>query len=718
MLPGALLTGILVWRAFANNRATSEQRLLESARVDASAVDREFASTISTLQVLATSPAIDRDDLHAFYQEGQRVQSTRPGWFTIVLLSLDGRQLVSTRVPWGEPLIPVAEPDSLQRVIATRQPHVGAIRQSPRGGPEHLYAIRVPVLRDGSLKYVLTAVINVESLARVVPHLSDEWTRTILDPEGTIAVRTRGSEGYIGAQASAAFRERMTRAPERVSSETTREGIPVYAAASRGEYGWAAVVVVPHAVLDAPLRASITGVLTGGALLMLCGLAAVLLVSRRLSGDIAAATASAEAVAEGRPLPHADARLAETLRLQRALTTAASLLEKRARERDDEIQRAGAARIEAEAANHTKDQFLAVLGHELRNPLAPALTALELMKSRDPDVFKREREVLERQVAHMARLVNDLLDVSRLTRGFVQLERRRFEIRDAIDRAVDMARPLVTQQRHTLNVFAPSTGLMLDGDIDRIVQVLSNLLTNAAKYTPPAGHITLSAKASDDRVVVTCEDDGPGVAADLVPRLFHLFAQGPRSFDRLEGGLGLGLALARSLTELHGGTIHLESRDGKPGCCFVVTLPMAPAAEASDEAAPVPSSERPDAKRVLVVDDNMDACEMLRLAFEQAGHTVAIAANGRDAIAIAGDFLPDIGVLDVGLPGMNGYELAAHLRKARPTMGLIAVSGYGQAGDIEAAVAAGFDTHHTKPVAITALLAHIDAYTPVSPLSS
>ena len=457
------------------------------------------------------------------------------------------------------------------------------------------------------------------------------------------------------------------------------------------------------------------GVLTGGVLLMLCGLGAVLLVSRRLSADLAAATAAAEAVAEGRPLPQADAHVAETLRLQRSLATAASLLENRARERDEEIKRADAARADAEHANQTKDQFLAVLGHELRNPLAPALTALELMKLRDPHAFARERQVLERQVAHMARLVNDLLDVSRLTRGTVQLERRRFEMSEAIDRAVELARPLLAQQRHTLNISVPTTGLAVDADLDRIVQVLSNLLTNAAKYTPAGGHVALTARATGDSVVITCEDDGPGVPAELVPLLFEPFAQGPRAMDRLEGGLGLGLALAHSLTELHGGTIRLEGRDAEPGSRFIVTLPFA--AHPADLTSPARASSRVDKKKVLVVDDNADACEMLRSALEHAGHVVAIAGTGPDAMAKAAEFIPDVGVLDLGLPGMNGYELAGLLRKSYGSIRLIALTGYGQAGDVEAAAAAGFDAHCAKPVTTTALLAHIDARAAASPIS-
>jgi signal transduction histidine kinase/ActR/RegA family two-component response regulator len=710
LLPGTLLTGVLVWRAFANNHASGERRLLESARVDAAALDREFAGTISILEALATSPTLDRGDFEAFHAEGRRIQATQPGWYTILLLSLDGSPLVHTGRPWGTPLLPTADPHSLARLVESRQPAVGAIVRPPRGGPEHLFPIRVPVMRDGELKYALSAIVHIESLARVVPKQlsnSEEWTRTILDSEGTIAVRTRGAEDYVGTQATDAFRERLRRGPETISSETTREGVPVYAATSRSAYGWTTVIVVPRAALDAPLQASMAGFLAGGALLMICGLAAVLFVSRRLSDDLIGATTAADAVAEGRPFVQGRAHVAETLRLQRSLASAASLLDQHARERDEEMRRTEAARKEAEQANQTKDQFLAVLGHELRNPLAPALTALELMRGRDANAFKREREILERQVTHMTRLVNDLLDVSRLTRGKTALARSRFELREAVDRSLDMVQPLIAQKHHTLNVSVAEHGLPINGDIDRIVQVLSNLLTNAAKYTLSGGRIALTASAVDGQVRVHCEDNGPGVSDEMMPRLFHAFAQGPRTLDRHEGGLGLGLALARSFTELHGGAITVE-RVESGGSRFIVMIPMASDAAEATPIQPRRQSGYAISRRVLVVDDNADATDMLNAALGNAGHIVRTAATASDALAVATDLEPEVAILDIGLPDMNGYELARHLRQSHAAMRLIALTGYGQAADVAAAVSAGFDAHCAKPVMTAALLELIE----------
>jgi CheY-like chemotaxis protein len=328
------------------------------------------------------------------------------------------------------------------------------------------------------------------------------------------------------------------------------------------------------------------------------------------------------------------------------------------------------------------------------------------MKVRDPGLFQREREILERQVAHMVRLVNDLLDLSRLSRGKIQLVRRRFQLREAVERAADMARPLLVQQGHSFTLAVPGDSLLVDGDLDRLVQVFANLLTNAAKYTPPGGEISLAATKSGDRITIVCEDNGPGVPAELLPSLFNPFAQGPRALDRREGGLGLGLALARTFTELHGGTIHVESRDAGSGSRFVVELPAAAGATADRLDAPTaPPAVVP--QRILLVDDNADARDLLTRALNQSGHLVATAENGLDAVAIASDFKPSLAILDIGLPGISGYELARRLRDAHASITLIALTGYGQEADRDAAKSAGFDAHCAKPVTTGTLLALI-----------
>jgi CheY-like chemotaxis protein len=273
-----------------------------------------------------------------------------------------------------------------------------------------------------------------------------------------------------------------------------------------------------------------------------------------------------------------------------------------------------------------------------------------------------------------------------------------------------MARPLIEQHGHTLHVDVASAGLPIDADEDRIVQIIVNLLTNAAKYTPPGGHLRLTSRVVDGVVQITSEDDGPGVPEELLPTLFEPFAQGPRSIARQQGGLGLGLMLARSLAELHGGSLRYEAIEPH-GSRFIVGLPLAAALTTAPPADPVDEvpawSIAP--RRILLVDDNADGREMMRLALENAGHHVGTAADGHAALQAAESVQPDVAVLDIGLPGIDGYELARLLRRTNPRLRLIALTGYGQDADAEAARAAGFNAHCTKPVTVAALLEQIAA---------
>jgi signal transduction histidine kinase len=383
-----------------------------------------------------------------------------------------------------------------------------------------------------------------------------------------------------------------------------------------------------------------------------------------------------------------------------------------AEERQRLLEAATAARIEAEAANRAKDEFLAMLGHELRNPLAPILTALELMRLRSDDSYSREREVIERQVKHVVTLVGDLLDVSRIARGKVQLDRKPVELARAIDKALEAAAPLLDERRHRISVdVAP--GLWLDGDETRICQVVTNLVTNAAKYTPEGGLITVSAVREHGEVVIAVRDTGVGIPAELLPHLFDLFVQGRRTLDRAEGGLGLGLAIVRSLVELHGGTVRARSGGLHTGSEFEVRLPARDADEQVGErsAAPVPGARgAPRDKRVLVVDDNIDAADLLSDALEGLGYETRTAYDGPSALEAAAAFDPDIALLDIGLPAMDGYELARRLRgralAAKP-LRLIALTGYGRDTDRTLTRDAGFDIHMVKPIDLAGLDAAI-----------
>ncbi len=365
------------------------------------------------------------------------------------------------------------------------------------------------------------------------------------------------------------------------------------------------------------------------------------------------------------------------------------------------------ARRRAEDASRAKDEFMAMLGHELRNPLAPITTALELMQQHGSDVFARERTIIGHQVQHLARLVDDLLDVSRITRGKIHLRTRAVELSEAVARAIEQASPLLEERRHRLRVEVPSRGLLVLGDELRLAQVVSNLLTNAAKYTEPGGDVSIRGERVDHSVVLRVRDSGMGIAPDLLPRVFDLFVQGARPQSGA-GGLGLGLTLVRSLTELHGGKVAVHSEGLGHGSEFELRLPWLaappasePAPEARDARGELPRrAARVSKRRVMIVDDNEDAAELLAEGLRRVGHEVRVAFEGPRGIDLARAFRPHVALLDLGLPVMDGYELARRLHElpeAAHTQ-LIAVTGYGQDKDRRRSAEAGFARHLVKPV--------------------
>ncbi len=366
-----------------------------------------------------------------------------------------------------------------------------------------------------------------------------------------------------------------------------------------------------------------------------------------------------------------------------------------------EVTSLARARQAAEDASRAKDEFLAMLGHELRNPLAPILTALQLLRLRGVQAGERERTIIERQVRHLVGLVDDLLDVSRITRGKVRLDRRPTELTEVIAKAIELTSPLLEQHRHRLDVEVPRHGLGVSADPDRLAQVIGNLLTNAAKYTAPGGRILISAATEGPVVVLSVRDTGIGIDQEMLPRIFDLFTQDRQAIDRAQGGLGLGLAIVRSLVELHEGSVTALSDGPGRGSEFVVRLPKVDVPSPGPEAVAPHQAEAPGrGRRVLVVDDNADAAMLLADALAERGYRTATAHDGPDALSLAARFRPHVALLDIGLPVMDGFELARQFRATADlqTTRLVAVTGYGQERDRLASTAAGFDAHLVKPV--------------------
>ncbi|MGE0546309.1 MAG: response regulator [Kofleriaceae bacterium] len=355
-------------------------------------------------------------------------------------------------------------------------------------------------------------------------------------------------------------------------------------------------------------------------------------------------------------------------------------------------------RAQTEATNRAKDEFLAMLGHELRNPLSPITTTLQVMRLQGMD--SAELNLLERQVSHMARLVDDLLDVSRIARGKVELRHRDIEVSEVVDRALELTSDLIESRGHRVYANVRRRGLELNVDPDRMVQVLSNLLTNAAKYSDYGSRIDVEAVRAADAIQIVVRDEGVGIDTAMIDRVFDVFVQQPQTLERSRGGLGLGLAIVRSITEAHGGAVSVASEVGK-GSAFTISLPViGPQPRTMPRASEPPPEAHMPGQRILIVDDNEDALLAMRQALLVLGYQVAVARDAPAALAMAAAFDPEIALLDIGLPVMDGYELARRLRQQPRdhALHLVAVTGYGQDSDRRRSAAAGFHQHVVKPV--------------------
>lgn len=382
-----------------------------------------------------------------------------------------------------------------------------------------------------------------------------------------------------------------------------------------------------------------------------------------------------------------------------------------AEEREKLLDSERAARSEAEHMSRMKDEFLAMLAHELRNPLAPLRNSVEILRrgSAGPRELEETRAIMDRQIAHMTRLVDDLLDVNRISRGKLELRLEKISLADALRSAVETSRPLITGRQHTFEATLPDDSVLVDADLVRLSQAFTNLLNNAAKYTPDGGAVALRTVADALGVTVSVEDTGIGIPEHLGNRIFDMFVQGEAnpSMPQPQGGLGIGLTLVRKIIEMHGGRIGVESRGEHPGSRFVVWLPVAEAAPAQPGADAGPSSEPARApatafepRRILVADDNKDAAFTLASLLGMMGHEVRTAHDGAEAITMAASFSPEIIFLDIGMPHMDGYEACRRIRQLAqaPAPVIVALTGWGQADDKRKAQEAGFDHHFTKPV--------------------
>ena len=584
---------------------------------------------------------------------------------------------------------------------------------------KHTVNATYPIIDDGGVRAVLFAAIDLGELDKFVtdvelPPGSLLWT---LDGDGSVISRRPQADAWLGKRMpGTALRIAATaKAPAFLHDPDGVERL--YASARVGKNGltdYTVLIGVPRdAILATATRSQRMAIAALLVTVLLAALAAwyggSVLVLRRVKQLASTADLIASGSLSTRSgIRHGDEEISQ---LARSIDNMAAALEERQGERD-------AAQAKLLAADQRKDEFLAMLAHELRNPLAPISAGAQMLQRSQPDVpvVARTTGIIVRQVAHMTRLIDDLLDVSRVTRGLVKLHREAVDMSAIIADAVEQIDPLIAKKAHTCSVELPPHACHVIGDRKRLVQICSNLINNAAKYTPQGGHLRIALTCDGKTVTLSVADDGIGMPAELQARVFDLFAQGERDADRSQGGLGLGLALVKMLVLLHRGTVTAYSAGVGLGSVFTVTLPrgeeavIAAAPETGERAAPAK-------RRCLVVDDNVDAAATLAMMLVAAGHEALTTHSAGEAIALAGTVRPDVLLLDIGLPDMNGNQLVAYLRRIAGIEHslYVAVTGYGRKEDRDSSLRAGFDDYFVKPIEIDALLEKI-AQAPVTAL--
>ena len=698
ILPLAVMTGIALLRMVDAQRAQAGRASVELARALASGIDSELNSSIDVLQALGTSPTLDNADLRAFHLRALRVVGTQTNWVAVILADASGRPLVNTRVGFGAGLPPVIEPESLARVAESRAPVVGNLAAGAEGAK--YFAVRVPVMRDGELRYVLSAVVRPEAILDVVmrQQAPESWVISVFDAANQRVARSRAHGEYLGGSPSPSLQKLMANSAAEGFGETyALEGDRIYTAYHRLANGWTIAPGIPASLVEgSALRfAAIYG---GGILLSIAlGVLAAIAIGRGITRPMEQLSGAARALGRREPIAPPVTPIAEIRQVAHSLETAADERARGEAEREALLEREQEARATAEAASRAKDEFLALLGHELRNPLGAIMNATRLLEH--PGISgedaARARAIIARQSEHLARLTDDLLDAGRAIMGKIVLELRAVDLAGAASQALATLKSGGRLGQHRLS--DDLQPVWVQADPTRLEQIIANLVMNAVKYTPAGGSISVSVRKEAGDAVLRVVDNGIGMRRELLTRIFEPFVQGEPGLDRSAGGLGLGLTLVRQLAALHGGSARAASDGPGQGSTFTVRFPAIeppaakPRAALGEQAAP--------SRDILIVEDNADARETLRRLLELQGHRVRVAAEGTAALNAMRAAPPEVALVDIGLPGIDGYEIARRVRADRGRrITLIALTGYGLPEDRRRTAEAGFDLHLVKPV--------------------
>ena len=705
LIPVILFSTISLNMLLKSERDAALKGVRETARISQVTVDRELTNSQSAVRMLANSPYLASGDLAGFYQQAQYADRAGTTW--TALFDESGQPLLNTAIPFGTPLPPTDASARVRHVLEAGAPQISNLIRGI-STQTLLVAVDVPVATPGGKRYVISQGFKVEHFNAVLRQVGAPpgWLAGVFDRNGFTIAQTSGGAVVERGEAQPDLRDAIRNKTVGVIRNAGETNMTLYTVLERSALsGWTVAVGVSEAEIEmAALKAllvSIFGLLAAIA----CAAAAAVFFARRLSHSIALAARSAYALEHDEAVgPTEVSGVVEVDQVQTAIAAAAAVVrgEKQSRqlaedEREALFEREHQARTVAEQQNRAKDEFLAMLGHELRNPLAAIVNATGVMahKAMPAAAVERAREIIARQSGHLTRIVDDLLDMGRVHSGKILLERRALRLDEIVDNY--MAAVAQTERAACHAITVDTNAAWVDADPTRLEQIIANLFDNAVKYTPPGGSIRVEVRVDGAEAVLAVADSGIGIATDLMPFVFDLFVQGARPLDRAQGGLGVGLALVRQLAVMHGGRVSVASQGSGLGSCFELRLPLvgAPAL-----ACDVPATQQSSRQNVLLIEDNDDGREMMAMMLEAQQYTVATAIDGYDGLRQAAAALPDIALVDIGLPGIDGYEVARRMRADPVTSGvrLIALTGYGQESDRARAIDAGFDAHLVKPV--------------------
>ena len=717
LIPVIVASGLALAKIREDGRQTALRGLSETARATALIVDREMQGSLSALKALGSSPNLENRDFKAFYS--QAAAFNQPGDSWTVLFDDKGTEIVNTAVNYSAPLPPFpVQAEMVAEVLSSQKP-VTTDLQAGAVISKMVTAVNIPATAAGGRSFVVSQAFTLDYWKKeaIQENLPADWITAVLDGKGLFIARSVRADELVGKPGIPGMLGVTQASKDGMLRHLSLEGVDSYQAYTHSALtGWTVSISAPVSAINAAANRAVWTAVAGMLAAFAVAALAVVVFGRHLITAIEGASRSAMALGRGQQPDVESSGIEEVNALNHELVGAGHLLEAERKfrqaaegERERLLRNETQAREAAQAQNEAKDEFLAMLGHELRNPLAAIAGATALLERTGLGAPGAERciGIISRQNHHLSHIVNDLLDVSRLMSGKIALEKEPLDMADCVNQCVEALRTTELAKGHRMTVHASRTGF--SGDAVRIDQILNNLLTNALKFSEPGGEVKVTVGEVVGKAVVTVQDSGAGMTPELLARVFEPFVQGPAPANRLQSGLGIGLALVRQLVRLHGGDVEAASAGVGQGSTFSVWLP-ALAIDAQIPAINNPDKDASRQRKLVYVEDNADARVMMAELLRMLDYQVIEVADGTSTLPAVLAAQPDAVIIDIGLPDIDGYEVARRLR-ANPltrSIPLIALTGYGQLRDKQAAAQAGFNAHLAKPANSSAIVKAVE----------